>query len=125
MATLSSPLALTIKTTTNDAETVLGINQYSIKKAGLIIRALNHNLRKEIIKIIAKDNKLTVTELYNSLKIEQSVASQHLAILRRSGVLIRKREGKFIFYSINHARIDEINTFIKSLVEKRDAVESI
>lgn len=120
MTPLSSPQALTIKTIASDPDTVMGINQYSIKKAGLIIRALNHNLRKEIIKIIEKDNKLTVTELYNNLKIEQSVASQHLAILRRSGVLLRKREGKFIFYSINHSRIDEINSFIKSLVEKPD-----
>ena len=41
--------------------------------------------------------------------MEQSVASQHLAILRRAGVVTTERDGKFIFYSLNVERIREIS----------------
>jgi len=61
--------------------------------------------------------RLTVTEIYIKLRIEQSIASQHLAILRRSGVVISKRTGKFIYYSLNKERLVEIGNLIKELVK--------
>ena len=59
---------------------------------------------------------LTVTQLYVKLRLEQSVASQHLAILRKAGIVSTQRDGKFIFYTINFSRIEAINEFVKSLV---------
>jgi DNA-binding transcriptional ArsR family regulator len=51
------------------------------KKAAMILRALNHKLRQQILKLIDEHQKMTVTEIYVKLRLEQSVASQHLAIL--------------------------------------------
>ena len=51
------------------------------KKAAMILRALNHKLRQQIVKLIDEQQKMTVTEIYVKLRLEQSVASQHLAIL--------------------------------------------
>jgi DNA-binding transcriptional ArsR family regulator len=48
--------------------------------------------------------------------LEQSVASQHLAILRKSGIVNTIRDGKFIHYSVNHKRIAEINKFVNELI---------
>lgn len=99
-----------------ESENIPDIDYYNVKKAALILRALNHKLRQQIIKIIHENKRLTVTELYVKLRLEQSVASQHLAILRKAGIVSTKRDGKFIFYSINLPRIEEINQFVKSLV---------
>jgi len=87
-----------------------------LKKSAMILRALNHKLRQQLLKLIDEHQKITVTEIYISLRLEQSVVSQHLAILRRAGIVITKREGKFIFYSLNYKRIQEINNFIEQLV---------
>ena len=87
-----------------------------VKKSSLILRALNHKLRQQMIKLLDENGRLTVTELYIKLRLEQSVASQHLAILRRAGVVITKRDGKFIYYAINYPRVAEINTFVESLI---------
>lgn len=87
-----------------------------IKKAALILRALNHKLRQQMVKLLDESGKLTVTELYIKLRLEQSVASQHLAILRRAGIVITQRDGKFIYYAINIARIKEINSFVEELI---------
>ena len=92
------------------------INYHNIKKATLVLRALNHKLREQVIKIIYENKRLTVTELYVKLRLEQSVASQHLAILRKAGIVSTQREGKFIFYTINSSRIEAINEFVKNLI---------
>ncbi len=87
-----------------------------IKKSALILRAMNHKLRQQMIKLLDEHGKLTVTELYVKLRLEQSVASQHLAILRRAGIVVTRRDGKFIHYAINYPRVTEINKFVEDLV---------
>lgn len=89
----------------------------NLKKAAMILRALNHKLRQQIVKLIDENKKLTVTEIYIKLRLEQSVASQHLAILRRAGVVKTTRDGKFIYYSVNAARIEGIMSCVQSLTE--------
>ncbi len=86
------------------------------KKAAMILRALNHKLRQQIVKLIDEQQKMTVTEIYVKLRLEQSVASQHLAILRRAGIVITTREGKFIFYTVDYNRLEQINQFVEQLV---------
>ena len=87
-----------------------------LKKAAMILRAINHKLRQQLLKLIDENQKITVTEIYVNLRLEQSVVSQHLAILRRAGIVITKREGKFIYYSLNYKRIKEVNEFVEQLV---------
>ena len=92
------------------------IDYYNVKNAALTLRALNHKLRQQLIKLIDEEKKITVTEIYVRLRLEQSVASQHLAILRKAGIVITQRDGKFIYYLINHKRIDEISRFVNELI---------
>ncbi len=104
--------------TINDKATSesLKLDFLRLKKSAMILRALNHKLRQQLVRLIDEHQKITVTEIYVSLRLEQSVVSQHLAILRRANIVITKREGKFIFYSLNYARIQEINSFVEQLV---------
>ncbi|MEO8721803.1 MAG: metalloregulator ArsR/SmtB family transcription factor [Ginsengibacter sp.] len=101
---------------TNESEALQNMDYLKIKKAALVLRALNHKLRQLILKTIDEHKRITVTELYVKLRLEQSVASQHLAILRKAEIVNTVREGKFIFYTINEDRIADINKFIKDLV---------
>ena len=102
----------------NDAvnKTNIKIDFLHVKKASLILRALNHKLRQQIVRLLDESKRMTVTEIYVKLRLEQSVASQHLAILRRAGIVSTERDGKFIFYGVNYARVEEVNNFIESLV---------
>ncbi|MSQ38595.1 MAG: transcriptional regulator [Chitinophagaceae bacterium] len=86
------------------------------KKAAMILRALNHKLRQQIVKLIDEHKKVTVTEIYVKLRLEQSVASQHLAILRRASIVTTIREGKFIYYAVDYTRLEQINKFVEQLV---------
>lgn len=101
-----------------------GVNQdikldYGVlRKAVLTLRAVNHKLRKQIVELLEDNKKMTVTEIYVKLRLEQSVASQHLAILRRAGVVKTERDGKFIYYALNKKRINEISELIADLAQK-------
>ncbi len=115
--TLSEPIRnINTQETGEENATLLDIDYHNIKKAAMVLRSLNHKLRQQIIKTIYENQRLTVTQLYVKLRLEQSVASQHLAILRKTGIVGTERDGKFIFYSINSSRIEAINDFVKKLI---------
>ncbi|MFT4568858.1 MAG: DNA-binding transcriptional ArsR family regulator [Saprospiraceae bacterium] len=86
-----------------------------LRKAVLVLRAVNHKLRQRIIDLLDSGETMTVTDIYIKLRLEQSVASQHLAILRRAGVVITERQGKFIYYSLNNERLDQISKLVEDL----------
>lgn len=94
----------------------LKVNYHNLKKAALVLRALNHKLRQQILALIETEKKITVTEIYVRMRLEQSVASQHLAILRKAGIVNTQRDGKFIYYTVNYKRIDEINQVVEDLI---------
>ncbi|MBI1343879.1 MAG: metalloregulator ArsR/SmtB family transcription factor [Terrimonas sp.] len=96
---------------------IITIDLLNLKKGALVLRALNHKLRQQIVKLIDESEKITVTEIYTHLRIEQSVASQHLAILRKAGIVDTSRNGKYIFYSINVKRVDELNEMVSQLLK--------
>ena len=79
-----------------------------VKKAQLTLRAINNKMRVKIIELLVDKKTMNVTQIYVTLKIEQSVASQHLAILRKAGIVKTERLGKVISYSIDYNRVDQI-----------------
>ena len=86
-----------------------------LRKAVLVLRAVNHKLRQQIINLLEENEKMTVTDLYIKLRLEQSVASQHLAILRRAGVVDTERNGKFIYYALDKDRLTQISRLVEEL----------
>lgn len=100
----------------NGVKESIKLDYIAVKKAAMVLRAINHKLRQQIIKMLEEHKQMTVTEIYVKLRLEQSVASQHLAILRRAGIVITEREGKFIYYSLNTKRIAEVVKFVGNLI---------
>ena len=86
-----------------------------LRKAVLVLRAVNHQLRQRIVDLLEESEGITVTDIYIKLRLEQSVASQHLAILRRAGVVKTERNGKFIYYSLDKNRLKQISGLVTDL----------
>lgn len=99
-----------------DGNEIVKVDLINIKKAALILRAVNHKLRQQILRQIDESGKITVTELYVKLRLEQSVASQHLAILRKAGFVKTIRDGKYIYYSVNTEKLKELNQIVEELL---------
>ncbi len=69
-----------------------------------ICKTISNPNRQAILDTI-RDKEMTVTELIKITGISQANLSQHLAILRSKGVVLTRREGNNIYYSISDIRI--------------------
>ena len=91
------------------------MNFNELQEASLVIRSLNHPLRQQILNLLEEFGSMTVTQIYIKLRIEQSVASQHLAIMRKTDVLKTERNGKFIYYSLNKSTIRAVSRMVQKV----------
>ena len=87
------------------------VNVTDCKKNANILRALLHPLRQKFLHMMdsSKDKRVNVTYIYTKLKLEQSVASQQLAILYKANLVIRTRKSREIFYSVNYPTLVALN----------------
>lgn len=98
---------------TTEQETLF--NYAELRCAVLKLRAANHKLRQRILDLIFNRGAMNVTDIYIKLRLEQSVASQHLGILRRAKALKTVRKGKSIYYDINHDELGNVQDAIELL----------
>lgn len=79
-----------------------------LEEAANMLKAIAHPMRIAIINYLEGGKKLTVTEIHELLKIEQSTTSHHLGILKDKGVLSSKRDGKNTYYFLKHQNLGQI-----------------
>ncbi|HPE34022.1 MAG TPA: metalloregulator ArsR/SmtB family transcription factor [Bacteroidales bacterium] len=85
----------------------LHLNQEKLELAAAKLRAISHPTRIAILDML-NDKPMSVTEIFNELKMEQASTSHHLNILKSKGVLTSHRQGKRIIYSLKYNTISEI-----------------
>jgi predicted transcriptional regulator len=68
----------------------------AFQKVRLVLKSIDHPLRLSICKLIHRNNRMIVTNIYRKLKLEQFIASQHLKWLRTAQVVRTVRVGKRI-----------------------------
>jgi ArsR family transcriptional regulator len=83
----------------------VSINDDKLQLSSEILRALAHPLRMQILEFIDEHESINVNKIYNTLKLEQSITSQHLRILRSAGIVETVRDGKFIHYKVDYDRV--------------------
>jgi DNA-binding transcriptional ArsR family regulator len=70
-------------------------------------QALAHPTRIAIVEQL-RDGELSAGALIERLGIEQSNASQHLAILRAKNILINRKTGNQVFYAVRDPLVTEV-----------------
>ncbi len=68
-------------------------------RASELLKALSNRHRLLIICQLI-DNERSVGELADSLELRDSTVSQHLALLRKDGLVTARRDAQTIYYSI-------------------------
>ena len=68
-------------------------------RATSLLKALSHPARLLILCQLAEGEK-AVGELQHLVRLSQSGLSQHLALLRRKGVVATRREAQSVYYSL-------------------------
>lgn len=93
------------------------LDEIKLKITSKKFRAVSHPMRMTILSMLTEAPKLNVTSIYTKLKIDQPSASAHLKLLKLSGILNAKREGKEIYYSINRENLNKLIACIDKMVE--------
>jgi len=75
-------------------------------KAG-IFRALSHPTRIAILELL-RERELSARAIQEKLGVEQANLSQHLAILRSHQIVLNRKDGNQVFYSIRNPLLVEV-----------------
>lgn len=82
-----------------------------------VFKALSDETKLRILKILQERNEICVCEIMQALNISQSRASRNLGILKNAGFITDRRDGLWVFYSINKEKINEYHIAINELVK--------
>lgn len=64
------------------------------------LKAIAHPIRFMMVDLLHAHKKLSVTDIYELLEIEQAVASHHLRILKNQDIVKVSRRGKNAYYTL-------------------------
>ena len=92
-------------------------------------KALAHPLRISILDAL-RDGELTVNEISQRFNVEQANASQQLAVLRNRNIVVARKEGANVYYSVTDRSIFKLldaakEIFNHHLVGVRSMLEEI
>ncbi|MDP3791333.1 MAG: metalloregulator ArsR/SmtB family transcription factor [Candidatus Omnitrophota bacterium] len=77
------------------------------KKESEILKALAHPIRLKMVEGLMH-NECNVKKIVKALRIPQSTASQHLALLKAKGIVQMRKEGVKTCYRVLDAKISEL-----------------
>ena len=84
----------------------------NIKLSASLLKAIGHPIRVQIILTLTNHGDMTVTELTENLQIDQPIVSLHLAVLRKSNVILATKKGKQSVYSILDCSVQQVVSII-------------
>lgn len=58
----------------------------------------------------------------NILSSRKNLISHHLGILQENGLIIDRKDGKWVYYSLNERNIEKVTHFLQEIVQKRKEV---
>lgn len=79
------------------------------------LRALAHPSRMEIVAHVAARGPLCVCHLNEDLSDSQPTISKHLSVLRRAGLLESRRDGRWVYYTVNEETLDAALGYLDDL----------
>jgi DNA-binding transcriptional ArsR family regulator len=82
------------------------------------LRGIAHPMRIEILELLTLNKKMTVTQIFEKMNIDQAVASHHLIILKNKGVVESNRSGKNSYYSIRESTLKLITDSVETLLKQ-------
>jgi DNA-binding transcriptional ArsR family regulator len=76
-------------------------------KAG-VFQALGHPTRIAMVELLRDEGEVPVSRIHEQLQIEQANASQHLAVLRAKQIVVGRKVGNQVFYSLRDPIIGKV-----------------
>ncbi len=86
-----------------------------IKELAQYLKIISDENRLQILCFLQKGERC-VCEIYKDLDLKQNLTSHHLKALKDEGLVIARREGKWIYYSINFKKIHYLDNLYQQVI---------
>jgi ArsR family transcriptional regulator len=84
-------------------------------------KALADDTRQQILGML-KEGEMCVSDIVAAFDMSQPTISHHLGILKQFGLVTSRKEGKLVYYVINH---DNVVECCGKLIAKFDALSEV
>lgn len=78
-------------------------------------KTLSHPSRIRVLELLS-EREHSVGEMLRAIDIEASNLSQHLAVLRRAGLVTTRKEGSTVYYSLVSTQIADLLSVARSIL---------
>jgi ArsR family transcriptional regulator, arsenate/arsenite/antimonite-responsive transcriptional repressor len=86
-------------------------------------RALSDETRLKILEQLSEGEQC-VCDLTDALEAGQSLMSFHLKTLKEAGLLRDRRQGRWVYYSLDPTVIEDVNEWVTTLAESAKTVKA-
>jgi ArsR family transcriptional regulator len=83
-----------------------------------LFKALGHPVRIRILELL-RDGERTVSDLQAALNIESSSVSQQLAVLRGKQLVVGRKEGTSVYYSVVDSQVFDLLDVARRIFERQ------
>ena len=90
-------------------------------RAAQLFHALSDEIRLEVIDLL-RDGERCVCELTEALDIAQPRLSWHLKALKEAGILVDRKEGRWVYYALARDTFDEAEVILSVLKPSKRAL---
>jgi ArsR family transcriptional regulator, arsenate/arsenite/antimonite-responsive transcriptional repressor len=80
-------------------------------------KALADPTRREILRLLGSGEK-TAGQLSERFDMSKPSMSHHFSVLRDAGLILSRREGTKIYYSLNSTVVEDVLTWVVDLVDR-------
>lgn len=82
-----------------------------------LFKALADPTRVQIITMLAEADQqggLCVCDIVANFRLEQPTISHHLRVLREAGLVTARKQGPWVYYSLNRARLAQVSALARA-----------
>ena len=84
----------------------------------IVFKALNDSTRRAILELLQKKD-MTAGDIADKFNISFPSISHHLDLLKQAQLVTTKKEGQYVYYSLNTTVMDEIVKWLMQFKTKK------
>ncbi len=90
-------------------------NFMNINEAAKLFKLLGDENRVKIVQYLNRGGEVCACKLLDLVECKQATLSHHMNAMVESKIVNARKDGKWVHYSINKERMDELLSFIKPI----------
>ena len=94
----------------------------TLKSVRTILKVLADDTRLRIVNLL-NIRELNVAEICKVLHLKQSIVSKHLTKLRFTGIVVDKRQGQYIYYSLSQSHSAFLSELMGCILKEVSGLE--